>query len=50
MDYVEEGDRAYKKEFIQSLQQVHSKFLVRKQTHRVQPKNKQVQQEKQTNG
>lgn len=46
MDYVEEGDRAYKEEYIQSLQQVHAKFLVRKQTHHNRPKQ-QVPQEKQ---
>lgn len=27
MDYVEEGDRAYKKDFISSLQKVHRRFL-----------------------
>jgi hypothetical protein len=32
MDYHEEGDRKYKKEFILSLQQVHIKFLAKKTT------------------
>jgi len=30
MDYVEDSDRKYKKEFISSLQQVHTKFLDKK--------------------
>lgn len=30
MDYMEEGDRSYKKEFICSLQKVHEKYLFRK--------------------
>ena len=29
MDYVEQGDREYKKEFIKSLQDVHTKFLAK---------------------
>ena len=29
MDYVEEGDRAHKKKFIVSIQQVHSQFLLK---------------------
>ena len=30
MDYVEEGDRRYKKDFISSLQKVHAKYLAKK--------------------